>query len=93
MADLLPVDGDDLRRRIVEAADDGRWRVRVPGSTRASGICATIEEAEWLAGQILVRSGGGIVDVRDPARGDRQFAVTPRKPVGKLYRKPRGARH
>jgi hypothetical protein len=86
-------DGHGDRLRIVEPAGTGGWRVRAPESVRASGVFGTIKEAEWRATEILLRSGGGIVDVRDPARGNRQFVVRPPKPKGKLYREPRGGQH
>jgi hypothetical protein len=45
--------------RVVEATSDGRWRVRVPGSQRASAVLETRSEAEARAREILRRSGGG----------------------------------
>jgi hypothetical protein len=67
--------------------------VVAPGSTRASGVYDTRREAERRAGEILARSGGGIVDVRDPAGDCRRYAVSAPRPIATLYREPRAQRY
>jgi hypothetical protein len=79
--------------RIVEPCAAGGWRVVAPGSTRASGLYPTRREAERRAGEILARSGGGIVDVRDPGGESRSYAVAAPKPIATLYREPRVQHH
>jgi hypothetical protein len=78
--------------RIVEVTLDGTWRVRLPGSRRASAVLDTRGDAEARAREILRRSGGGelrisltngeivrqTVAAESPVPGRRQFTRQPR---------------
>jgi hypothetical protein len=54
--------------RVVEATSEGMWRVRAPGSRRASSVLKTRAEAEARAREILRKSGGG--ELRVHGTGD-----------------------
>jgi hypothetical protein len=79
--------------RIVEVTSDGTWRVRSPGSQRASAIVGTRAEAEARAREILRRCGGGEIRVHDAAGDPLSYAVAPQLAMPgrrQITRQPRG---
>jgi hypothetical protein len=81
--------------RIVEATREGMWRVRLPGSQRASAVLDTRRDAEARAREILRRGGGGEVRVflTDGETINYTVAAEPAMPGRReITRQPRGAR-
>jgi hypothetical protein len=79
--------------RIVEVTGEGLWRVRSPGSQRASAVVDTRGEAEARAREILRRCGGGEIRIHDIAGDPLIYTVPPRVAMpGRLQiiRQPRG---
>lgn len=81
--------------RIVEITPDGWWRVRLPGSRRASAVLDTRQDAEARAREILRRSGGGELRVHlksGEVWTSTVSADTPLPGRRQLTRHPRGSR-
>jgi hypothetical protein len=78
--------------RIVEVTEDGTWRVRLPGSRRASAIMDSRGAAEARAREILRRCGGGEIRVYDTAGEPFTYSVAPQVELPgrrQLTRQPR----
>jgi hypothetical protein len=79
--------------RIVEMGDGGWWRVSRPGCAKASAVLATQAEAVARAREIVAKSGGGELSIRDDDGALLEIhAVPPRATPGsrrKLCRNPR----
>jgi hypothetical protein len=81
--------------RIVEVTSEGMWRVRLPGSQRASAVLETRRDAEARAREILRRGGGGELRVflTDGEIINYTVAAEPPMPGRRqITRQPRGAR-
>jgi hypothetical protein len=81
--------------RIVEVTSEGMWRVRVPGSQRASAVLDTQGDAEARASEILRRAGGGELRVFLTNGEIINYTVVaaPAMPGRRqITRQPRGAR-
>ena len=52
-----------VNRRSVTPNKDGGWKVSAPGSSRASAISATQQQAISRAREIVKNSGGGEVTI------------------------------
>lgn len=79
--------------RIVEATSEGMWRVRSPGSQRASAVLGTRGEAVARAEEILRKCGGGELHVHDTSVEPLTFAVAAGIAVPgrrQITRQPRG---
>jgi hypothetical protein len=73
--------GDAHCVRIVEIDGDGKWRVRFPGSQRASAVLDSRPEAEARAREILRKGGGGEIHVHDAHGSLTKHTVVARPPL------------